>query len=344
MSEGTEEQAQTISDSAVMREPSNLLRRVFARREAGVLFGFVIMNGIIAFTRPDIFFDLDRMPQVWMRLLRTASIYIIIGIGMSYLIIGGEFDLSVGSMFAVGGVLFSLVMEDFRLTSFAALIVVLALAAGVGLTNGLIVTKIGVPSLITTIGMLSVLRGIALYLTPAGARSVPQEDFLINAIGGRTDIAGTPFPHQVLWAFALVLVLGFILQKTSFGYHIYAIGDDQDAAEMTGINTDRVKLINFALIAMLAAFAGIISISFFGSMFATSGRGFELLVIAAVVIGGTNLFGGEGSLTGMVLGALVIAIIPQLLVLNGLEVEIQEFLTGVVIIVAVVVDIMFRRR
>jgi simple sugar transport system permease protein len=105
-----------------------------------------------------------------------------------------------------------------------------------------------------------------------------------------------------------------------------------------------VKILNFVLTGVLAAFAGVVSISYFGTMFGTAGSGFELLVIAAVVIGGTNLFGGEGTLLGTFLGALVIGVIPVLLVLNGFAVEIQEFLTGVVIIAAVLVDIFIRRR
>ncbi|OVE83014.1 ABC transporter permease [Natronolimnobius baerhuensis] len=328
---------------ATARGPSSILGRITARREAGVLFGFIVLYGIIAVSRPDIFFSWGDISGVTFRLFRTASIYIIIGIGMSFLIISGEFDLSVGSMFAVGGLSFAMLIQDFQLTVFAAMVVVLLIAAGVGVTNGVIVTKIGVPSLIATIGMLSVLRGIALSITD-GSWGVPRDNAAISLLGGTTDIFGVSVAHQVFWAILLVIAFGFVLHQTRFGYHIYAVGDDQDAAEKTGINADRVKILNFVIVAMLAAFAGMISISYYGSMFASSGATYELLIIAAVVIGGTNLFGGEGTLSGMVLGALVIAIIPQVLVLNGMSVDIQELLTGVIIIVAVVLDIIFRGR
>jgi len=321
-----------------------LLDRMTERRELGVLFGFLVLFGLIAVTRPDIFFDWDRMSQITARLLRRSANYIIIGVGMSYLIIGGEFDLSVGSMFAVGGLLFAVLMEDYALTGIAALGVVLLVAASVGVANGALVTKVGVPSLIATIGMLSVLRGIAFALTPGGSRQVPEDLLVVELFGESITVAGVEITNQVFWAIGLVIVFGLVLQKTKFGYHVYAVGDDPDAAEKTGINTDRVKVVNFVLTAMLAALAGIISISFFGSMFGTAGAGFELLVIAAVIIGGTNLFGGEGTLVGMFLGALVIGVIPVLLVLNGLNIEIQELLTGVVIIVAVVLDIFIRQR
>lgn len=327
---------------AVSRGPSSHVGAFFRRREAGVLFGFLVLFGLIAVSRPDIFFDWDSMSGITSRMFRQIAPYAIIGIGMTYLIIGGEFDLSVGSMYAVGGISFAMFLVEYRLTVPVALLLVLLVGVVVGVTNGVIVTKAGVPSLIATIGMLSILRGVAYYLTPAGSRQTPDLA-LLDVFGGQTTVAGLGLHHQMFWAIGLVLVFGVLLQRTRFGYHVYATGDDQEAAEMTGIDTDRVKIINFVLTATLAAFAGVISISYFGSMFGSAGIGFELLIIAAVVIGGTNLFGGEGTLTGMFLGSLVIGVIPILLVLNGLSVEIQEFLTGVVIILAVLLDILIRR-
>jgi simple sugar transport system permease protein len=330
-------------EEATIRSRRGLVGRLTGRREAGVLFGFIVLFGLIAVTRPDVFFNWDVMSGIVARLLRQISAYVIIGIGMTYLIVGGEFDLSVGSMFAVGGLLFSIFLVDYGLSLAVGVLLVLLAGAVVGLTNGLIVTKAGVPSLITTIGMLSILRGVAFYLTPGGSRQVPGDVAFTELFGGSQSIAGVEITNQVFWAIGLLVVFGLILQRTRFGYHVYATGDDQDAAEMTGIDTDRVKIANFVLTATLAGFAGIVAISYFGSMFGTAGQGYELLIIAAVVIGGTNLFGGEGTLTGTFLGALVIGIIPTLLVLNGFSVEIQEMLTGVVIIVAVLLDIFIRR-
>lgn len=343
MSDSTEPTVSESTEVAVSRnEDESVLDSLFRRREVGVLFGFVVLVCLVAVTRPDVFFDWDRMSGITARLLRQIAPYLIIGIGMTYLIIGGEFDLSVGSMYAVGGISFAILLADYRLKMLVAVLAVLLIGIIVGLTNGIIVTKIGVPSLITTIGMLSILRGIAFYLTPGGSVQTPTMGSL-KVFGGSIVLAELEISHQVFWSVGLLLVFGFLLQKSSFGYHVYATGDDADAAEMTGINTDRVKIANFVLTSMLAAFAGVVAVSYFGSMFGTAGTGFELLIIAAVVIGGTNLFGGEGTLTGTFIGSLVIGIIPVLLVLNGLAVEIQELLTGVVIILAVILDISFRR-
>jgi simple sugar transport system permease protein len=334
--------AEATDARAVSREEDSAYQRLIARREVGVLFGFLVLFGLIAVTRPDIFFNWDVMSGVTSRLLRSMAPFVIIGIGMSYLIIGGEFDLSIGSMYAVGGITFSMFLTDFNLPVVAAVAAVLGVGAIVGFTNGTIVTKAGVPSLIATIGMLSVLRGVAYYLTPAGSRQMPDIT-LIDIFGGSVTVAGLEIQNQIFWAIGLTIVFGFLLQKTRFGYHVYATGDDEEAAQMAGINTDRVKIINFVMTSMLASFAGIVAISYFGSMFGSAGIGFELLVIAAVVIGGSNLFGGEGTLLGMFLGSMVIGVIPVLLILNGMAVEIQEFLTGVVIILAVLLDIFIRR-
>jgi ribose/xylose/arabinose/galactoside ABC-type transport system permease subunit len=336
------ESTESPQTKTTIRSGGSPIQRILRRREIGVFFGFIVLVVLIAITRPDIFFDWGTMSNIVARLLRQVSPYVIIGIGMTYLIISGEFDLSVGSMYAVGGLLFVMLLTEYRLTVVAALVFVLFASAIIGLINGGLVTKAGVPSLIATIGMLSVLRGIAYYLTPAGSRSVPA-GLTLDVFGGSLTIAGIEIANQVLWSLGLLVVFGLVLQKTRLGYRIYATGDDAEAAKMTGINTDRVKIINFVFTAVLAAFAGILAVSYYGSMFGTAGRGFELLVIAAVIIGGTNLFGGEGTLLGMFFGALVIGVIPILLVLNGLPVEVQEFLTGAVIIIAVLLDIFIRR-
>lgn len=283
----------TVSETAT-RSDRTRFEQLLRRREVGVLFAFLVLFGLIGLTRPDLFFSWNNLSGIVARLLRQISSYLIIGIGMTYLIISGEFDLSVGSMYAVGAIVFSYLVVDYRLLISVSVVCVLLVGAVVGLTNGVLVTKVGVPSLIATIGMLSLLRGLALYLTPGGSRSVPNLP-LIDLFGGSVTLFGTlEIAYPVFWTLGLLIVFAFILNRTVFGYHVYATGDDREAADMTGINTDRVKILSFVLTSVLASFAGILSISYFGTLFATAGQGFELLIIAGVIIGGTNLFGGEG--------------------------------------------------
>lgn len=326
----------------VRRVMDSRLGAIVRRREFGVLFAFLVLFGMIGVTRPDIFFDWERMSDVTTTLLRQVAPFFIIGFGMTFLIIGGEFDLSVGSMYAVGGLTFGMLLTEYQLTVPPALGLVLLVGAVVGLTNGVVVTKVGVPSLIATIGMLSLLRGAALRLGDPSSRSVPDIDH-IWLFGSDVTFAGVAINYQVFWALGLLIVLGYVLNRTRFGYHVYAAGDDEAAASMTGIDTDRVKIVNFVLTSMLAAFAGVLGISYLGSMWVSAGSEYELSIIAAVVIGGTNLFGGEGKLVGTFLGVLVIGVIPVLLQLNGLPPGYTELSTGAIIILAVVIDIALRR-
>ena len=235
---------------------------------------------------------------------------------MFFLIIGGEFDLSVGSMFALGGVASTLLIVDFGLPVSVALLLTLIVGILVGATNGLLVTEVGVPSLIATIGMLSVLRGI--------------------------NIIGVVISAQAIWATLLMFVFGLILQYTKFGNHVYATGDDEEASQLNGIDIEKIKITNFVLTSTLAAFAGILSVAYFGSIFSAAGRGIELTIIAGVIIGGTNLFSGEGSISGAFLGMLVVGFIPTLLVINNVAVEIGDLFTGAIIILVVIIDSLLR--
>jgi ribose/xylose/arabinose/galactoside ABC-type transport system permease subunit len=353
-STGSDSTVSEADQETITRSSRDRFERLLRRREVGVLFAFLILFGLIGVTRPELFLSWNKISSIVARLLRQISSYLIIGIGMTYLIISGEFDLSVGSMYAIGAIVFSYLVVDYRLLISVSVVLVLFVGVAVGLTNGVLVTKVGVPSLITTIGMLSLLRGLALYLTPGGSRSVPDLSLITVfggtlvvptiKLGGIVIVPGTlEIAYSVFWALGLLIVFAFLLNRTVFGYHVYATGDDSEAAEMTGINTDRVKIINFVLTSVLASFAGILSISYFGTLFATAGQGFELLIIAGVIIGGTNLFGGEGSLLGTFLGSLVIGVIPVLLVINSFPASLTELFTGVVIIVAVALDILIRR-
>lgn len=310
---------------------------IIERREFSVLVGFGILAMAWAVTRPDIFFNLDSSLQIFSRLFRSNAPIFIMGVGTTFLIIGGEFDLSIGSTYAVGGIGLA-VLVDSGVPLVASFLIVLAAGAMIGLTNGIVVTKIGVPSLIATIGMMSILRGTALFLIPGGQQSLEVDHLLIDILGGSFELAGITITHQILIALLVMFLGGIVLQKTKYGRHVYAVGDDPEAARANGIHVERIKIINFVLSGVTAVFAGMISITFFGAMFGTSGQGFALLVIAAVIIGGTNLFGGVGTMLGSFLGILVIGMIPIVLVLNGYNVEISEALTGVIIIGAVAVD------
>lgn len=316
----------------------SLINELIKRREFGVFVAFLVLLFSIAVTRPDIFFEYGTMTNVISRLFRQVSVWVMIGIGMTFLLISGEFDLSVGSIFALGGVFFGMFVTEYQLPVVMSFLTVLAIGALIGATNGVIVTKVGIPSLIVTIGMMSAIRGIALFYSPDGTRKLSGSNALLDFLGGQHDVSGVLITNQAIIAVVLLVIFGVVLQRTRFGYHVQATGDNTDAAKKTGIQTDRVKILCFVLTGLLAAFAGVTSIAYFGTIYGTSGSDIVLLVIAAVILGGTSLFGGEGTLTGTLVGSLAIGIIPVLLIFNGIEVSVGEFLTGVIIVGVLIID------
>jgi simple sugar transport system permease protein len=171
---------------------------------------------------------------------------------------------------------------------------------------------------------------------------VPNLGIFQSILAFDINIIGVVISAQAIWAILLMLVFGLILQYTKFGNHVYATGDDEEASRLNGIDVEKVKITNFILTSTLAAFAGILSVAYFGSIFSAAGRGIELTIIAGVIIGGTNLFGGEGSISGTFLGMLVIGFIPTLLVINNVAVEIGDLFTGAIIILAVIIDSLLR--
>lgn len=344
---------------------------ILRRREFGVVvavLGLVVL-GVI--TRADVFLTLGNLVGV----IRNAAVITIIGYGMTMLITSGEFDLSVGSVMAIAaGLTAQMFLDGFPILF--TLLVVLLLAILYGMIQGVLVTKLGLPSLIVTIGTLTLLRGGHLIITGNVTQTIPSDrmPLMLKSLGGviqlpfpilipYTDVQlfvlpainySLPFVHdaqqtfnsfplQILWVVILMGVFHYLLFYTRFGYRSQATGGNERAARFTGIRTDHVKIGNFGLVAALAAFAGVGQLAFTGNVSPLTGQGQELVVIAAVVIGGTNLFGGEGTIGGTFLGALVFAFTQNILVLAGFGTQLFAVFTGVFIIFAVGVDAITRQ-
>jgi len=306
-------------------------------REAGVLMALILL--VVGFSFASEHFLAYRNI---LNILRQISQIGIITVAVTNLIISQEFDLSVGSVFAVAGINTAMMMQVFGVHYLLAVASSLVLCALLGLFNGLITVKIGVPSFITTLGTMMVYRGIALLISGGNPISsgLSYDSFFYYITGDRL---GGILPAPIIW-FLIVAVIGWIiLQRTSYGYKVYATGGNTEAAKLSGIPTDRIKITNFMLTSMAAGFAGIISLSFLGSATPTQGAGLELEAIAASVIGGTALFGGKGTILGAVLGALIMGIVRNGLVLIGTSAMLQELFVGIVIVLAVIVNIMIGR-
>lgn len=314
-----------------------------ARREVGAILAVLGLVVVGTFINADVFWRTENIVGV----VRNTATVSIIAYGMTLLIVSGEFDLSVGSWMGVSTALAAILFLD-GWPLLLVIVLVLILSAVYGLFQGLLVTKLGLPSLIVTIGTLTLLRGVMLVVTDGVTISVSNLGPLFY-LGGQVDLSGIPglqigqFPLQIIW---MLLILGLayhVLNKTSFGLRSQFTGGNVESARRTGVKTDTVKIINFMIVAALAAFAGISQLAFTRAVGPLTGQGIELTVIAAVVIGGTNLFGGEGSMPGTFLGALVFAITQNVLVLAGLGTQLFQIFSGLFIIVAVLIEVLSRQ-
>lgn len=313
-------------------------------RETGVFIALLIMCIFLSFASP-VFLDVQNLLNVG----RQVSLLGIMAVGMTFVLISGEVDLSVGSTYALAGLSTGMLIVA-GWTLIPALIVGLIIGSGVGLFNGLLSTLGRLPSFITTLGMLSVARGVALLMTNGqpvtvdakfGARPDVLEQFFFLGQGKAFDA----IPMQLVF-FVLVAIVGwFLLSFTVFGFRIYAVGGSVKAARVSGIKVFNTKIAAFTLMGFLSGLSGILSLAFLPSGQAgRTGLGLELDVIAATIIGGASLSGGEGTMLGTVLGVLIYGVLRNGLVLLGISPFWQTTIIGAVIILAVGLDKWTRRR
>lgn len=272
-------------------------------------------------------------------ILRQCSLVLIIAAGMTMLLIAAEVDLSVGASLAFSGVV---AMDVTNKTGSVTTGVAAGILFGglVGLVNGLVVTRLRVNSLIATIATMMILQGgVFLY-----SREAVQNMHLQKAF---TDISTGyvgPVPVPVIIATVVFAVAYVVLRHTTFGRYIYATGANERAARLSGIRPERLKLLVFVVTGLLTGLAGLILASLMNAGQPTAGRGFELTVVAAVILGGTSLMGGRGSLLGTLLGVLVLKVIDNGIIILRWDQNLQMVVPGVVIILATYLDLVRKKR
>lgn len=261
-----------------------------------------------------------------------ASLISIVGIGMTMVILMGEIDLSVGSIVALSGVVTGGSLSG-GLGLPISLLIGLGAGLGLGLVNGIITVYGEIPSFIVTLGMLSVAKGLTLLYT--GGKPVWGFGDVFKFIGGGK-LFGIPLP--VIIATCLYILALVILNFTQIGRYIYAIGGNQRAVRLAGVKVERLKMAVFGVSGFFAAISGIILASRLASAQPTAGSGWELDAIAAVVLGGTSLYGGEGQLAGTLVGALIFSVINNGMILTGIPTFFQYVVKGGIIILALLLD------
>jgi simple sugar transport system permease protein len=284
-------------------------------------------------------------------ILTFASVNGIVVAGITFLMISGELDLSVGSNLAVAGFIFLLTLLA-GVPPFLGMLLALVVASLLGLINGLIVVHSGIPSFIATLGTLLAYRGLAQWLGGGRANAFTPEvkpglfailNAYLTPINNLFDPAGN-FRVSSVWFIGIVAVMSIVLMRTRHGNATFAIGGNPGAALAQGINVTRLKLINFTLSGFFAGLAGVILFAQRSSMNQLLGEGLELTAIAAAVIGGVALNGGSGTIIGAALGMILLTLLEQGLVLMGVSNVIFEGIVGAIIILSVVINLNLKRQ
>ena len=304
--------------------------------EFGIGLAFAVELVLFSLLSPH-FLTADNLLNVSLQ----TSITAIIAVGMTFVILTAGIDLSVGSLVAVVGVLTTLLLAAVTPLGVAFPVAVLAglvLGALSGLIAGTVITRFSITPFIVTLALMTIWRGTAFILT--GGRPIwelPEEFSVLSS--GR--ILGVPIPTVIM--FVVYLAAHIVLTKTRFGRHVYAVGGNAEAARLAGIRTDKVVVGVFVLCGTLSALSGILLASRVNSGQPNAGLSYELDVIAAVVVGGTSLFGGRGSILGTFIGSLLIGVLRNGLNLMNVESYVQQVVVGFVILFAVMID-QWRRR
>jgi len=263
-------------------------------------------------------------------LMRDVATVGMIGIAQSLLLLVGELDLSVGKIATLCGILAGMMMVDAKINPWIALMIGLLLGLLFGFINGMIITKLRLNSMVATIGMQGVYGGINLVLTKGKAITNIPENITVL---GKGNIGAIPVPF-VFCLIVLVVIL-FLVYKTKTGRYIYAVGNSREAAKILGIRVDRIRVMIYSIVGMISALAGLLYVCRLGSAQSTLGESWPMNSIAASVIGGVSLNGGIGNPAGALIGAAIISIISNMIVLFGVNAYWQQAVSGVVVVLAI---------
>ncbi|MBP9015523.1 MAG: ABC transporter permease [Candidatus Atribacteria bacterium] len=299
----------------------------------GILLAFIVVCILFGILTP-VFFN----PLNILNVIRQVSIIGVIAVGMTFVILLGGIDLSVGSVVAFTGIIAAGFQVKWGGSLFLSIVIPLLIGGGIGFLNGFISTKGGLHPFIVTLGTMSIFRGATLLVAKGRPISGMSKSFRFIGAG----MIG-PIPFPVILFLGSVIIAAIILRRTVFGRYIYAIGGNQEAALLSGIRVDRYKISAFTILGFLSALSGLILTSRLNSGELVAGEGYELDVIASVVIGGTSMMGGEGGVYGTLIGALLIGVISNGLNLLGVQPYWQMIVRGSIIILAVLMDKMKRR-
>lgn len=307
----------------------------YFKENMGTLIGLLAMCVILSLTTNGVFYSQRNLVNV----LRQVSSNACLAFGMTFAIITGGIDLSVGSILALSGTLSAGFIAFNNMPVAQAVILAIVIGTALGLFNGFVIAKTTIPPFIVTLAMMQIARGAA-YIYSNGQP--------IRAMFPDYQIIGTgwlgPIPYPVIYMIVFLIVCVILLSKTRFGRHVYAVGGNDKAAIFSGVNVARTKILVYTMSGFLAAFTGVVLCARMASGQPTAGQSFEMDAIAATVLGGTSMSGGVGKIGSTMIGVLIIGVLNNGLNLLGLNSFWQQIAKGVVILLAVYVDMLKKRR
>lgn len=312
------------------------MKKIFEARES-VLVVLIILGSIVLSIVSKKFFTFGNIKAIFLGL----SVEAMIAAGMAILLVSGGLDLSIGSTMALSGVITCLFINS-GFPVVISIIIGLLIGALIGLINGTIISRWQINPFIVTLGMMQIVRGFVLiFAKGVTVINLPDSYKVIGQgmVGGSN---GIQIP--IILTLVIVIVFDLLLRKTKFFRQSYYVGGNEKAAVMTGIKVKKVKITNYIIVSVLAALAGIVMSARLASASTNIGLGLEMKVITACVIGGASLSGGEGTVLGAFLGSLLMAIIINALNMMGVDVYWQNVMTGAILIFAVVLDTVLKRR
>jgi len=292
--------------------------------------------GLFMITSPEVFLK----GRIYQSFLSTVPIMGLMALGLTFVLAMGEIDLSFPSVMALSGFIFAI---TFKATNSVILALIFSILSGVivGFINGILVTSIGIPSIVATLGMQFLIRGFSNIISNGLAKTVAIDKTISYKIFAEKLGA---IPVQSIWFIGIAIFLYFLLFRHKFGEHVLFIGDNQEAARMMGVNVNSVKIMVFVLMGVMASFAGILSCYRMRTWWPTMGEGYIMMVMASTFVGGTSMFGGEASIEGTFIGSFIIGSLEAGIVAAGLSGFWTQFVCGVLIIASVTIHTLAKRR
>lgn len=310
------------------------MNKLLQHREITITLSIVVICIAASIAWPSVFPTFGNLSQLFLNI----SIETIVACGMMILLISGAFDLSVGSVVALSGGVTGYLLFNHGMYPLPAILLGVGTAALVGLVNGYLVAYVGINPMIQTLAMMGIVRGAAMMVSGSGIQNL-HADFTVL---GQMKLMGFQSPVWIM--LAIVLILHILVSRHVFFRQYYYIGSNEKAAMLSGIRVKRLKLVSFVLVSVLAGIAGVLLAARMGAALGTSGRGMELRVITAAILGGASLLGGTGKVLGALLGTIFMGLISNVLIIARVSGYWQDVVLGVILIVAVWLDLTLKKQ